>query len=922
MTDSRAIGQQGVRLVQGKLTAMGWNTAEPDIDDGIDLVSQYRKGDELEFLPFINIQVKTGTSYFRESRDYPGNYLFQFSKKHYDLWTTTSSPTLVMLVDLDRELIFWAEINRRTASVAGQSFTVLIPFENIVNEKSNSSLLDVCRKQISHIRNHGIETIDQDFVRPAHLARYALINPWIFPTSADITKPDYSAPALAIRSFELHPRDNLVDSLEDIPLQRPPAPEYLLKSDHWPWRAAGAISSYISRNDGQPILDLAASNLSQGDITATACLQAAVLLDQRNPANAEHILRTVLEGHEVDVRNELWLTTQLARAQYHQGNFTESNQAIADGFRLYDSILSSDLTCDYLIGICHEIRSRLHNFFEIDTKSIYMALDNTIAWRAEKQTRATLSRINDGQFKDWLQRDSFTHSLGSHKTTDELLVAAAFRANVSADESRWQSSSNDLLADTWRRSMDRPPFMIDAMRTFGTIGNSKRAEECAKSLVHDYQVDYQLLDFDDLHPSKSTHLSARSDLLVLRQLAEVMPTRTASQLITWTLATMLESQNYRELVFCQFHLLATLHDLLRALFAAHPDAISTDELTSFLEQALVADQSVAVEIAGSLSCLPQQKVDEIPTEVLSGFTQRDSSESHETTETLIANKDEKALELFLETAASGHLEKLSKVKDLSILSCYNMDTAFQTVVEECNELLGKLDQGCIVGLAWSPFALLVRMNLAFKDKSIWEPVIALFERKHPTADYIAPVLEALNSEPDPSSVPIPERLLHAIHNLHLRRFSRSSFGFFDVSGPLAEFSYKYRAEPIDSLLDSLLQGDTSSLLSAVKIMSSTNERNYTTTLLALTKIDNPIVHACSTAGLVTLRISQVGETEVDQKAVRICSALARRASHEVLKSIRQLPTSATKTAVCEALRESPYSSIRAIANILLKEPVP
>ena len=119
------------------LDELGWIFREqPIVDMGIDAhVERVDDGDPTGKL--IALQIKTGASHFRETKD---AFIYYGTTSHLDYWTRHSLPVLVIahLPELDQTL--WALVNEAEVTRTEKGWKIGIPKKNLFGQKTRNLL--------------------------------------------------------------------------------------------------------------------------------------------------------------------------------------------------------------------------------------------------------------------------------------------------------------------------------------------------------------------------------------------------------------------------------------------------------------------------------------------------------------------------------------------------------------------------------------------------------------------------------------------------------------------------------------------------------------------------------------------------------------------------------------------------------------
>lgn len=120
-----------------------WIFREQPVNDfGIDaFVEITSAGTEIPTGRLIGVQIKSGKSYFKESRD--DHFVFRGSKRHLEYWLNHSIPVVMVLYDQVSDLGYWQEVNKSTVILTGKLFKLKIPKKNVFQNTDRYMLSNI-----------------------------------------------------------------------------------------------------------------------------------------------------------------------------------------------------------------------------------------------------------------------------------------------------------------------------------------------------------------------------------------------------------------------------------------------------------------------------------------------------------------------------------------------------------------------------------------------------------------------------------------------------------------------------------------------------------------------------------------------------------------------------------------------------------
>lgn len=89
----------------------------------------------------IGIQIKSGTSFFRESKF--EHFVYRGSKTHLRYWLNYSIPVVIILYDQQSNVAYWQQVNESTATYTGKGFKINVPKTNTLSTKNINILTKI-----------------------------------------------------------------------------------------------------------------------------------------------------------------------------------------------------------------------------------------------------------------------------------------------------------------------------------------------------------------------------------------------------------------------------------------------------------------------------------------------------------------------------------------------------------------------------------------------------------------------------------------------------------------------------------------------------------------------------------------------------------------------------------------------------------
>lgn len=123
----------GVSKIQAFFSDCGWLFREQLVEDyGVDAQVEIVLDDE-PIGKLLAIQIKSGESYFEKTT--PKGVVFRFPERHKTYWLNFSIPVIIILYNPDSDMLLWQVISDKTVKDAGNSYKIIVPFENTLDEE-------------------------------------------------------------------------------------------------------------------------------------------------------------------------------------------------------------------------------------------------------------------------------------------------------------------------------------------------------------------------------------------------------------------------------------------------------------------------------------------------------------------------------------------------------------------------------------------------------------------------------------------------------------------------------------------------------------------------------------------------------------------------------------------------------------------
>lgn len=121
--------RMGVAVVNLIFEKMGFVFREQPVEDyGIDAIIEERSADNKPTGKLIGVQIKSGTSFFSETKN--GKVVFRGEMKHYDYWTNYSLPVILVLYNPETMLCIYEVISADKITKMEKGWKIEISTDN------------------------------------------------------------------------------------------------------------------------------------------------------------------------------------------------------------------------------------------------------------------------------------------------------------------------------------------------------------------------------------------------------------------------------------------------------------------------------------------------------------------------------------------------------------------------------------------------------------------------------------------------------------------------------------------------------------------------------------------------------------------------------------------------------------------------
>lgn len=145
-SDEDGLGRIGVHLVGTKvLRLLGWVFRETSSSDlGIDGEIEIREHDKTSHGRLVSVQIKCGSSFFRERTS--TGYVYRGDTRHLQYWAGHTTPVVIILCERETENCWWQSVDLQLVSFHKKGWSIEIPFKNRLDATAAEALKTVANR--------------------------------------------------------------------------------------------------------------------------------------------------------------------------------------------------------------------------------------------------------------------------------------------------------------------------------------------------------------------------------------------------------------------------------------------------------------------------------------------------------------------------------------------------------------------------------------------------------------------------------------------------------------------------------------------------------------------------------------------------------------------------------------------------------
>lgn len=836
------IGEQAVTL---KFTRLGWHVApNPAGEVGTDLLLQARDERRFDHGAFIGAQVKSGESFFRESKfneagEIEGWWFRDPDAAHLRYWQTHTVPHLLILHDETDDQSYWVHVTKDSVVSTGRGAKILVPKSSVVSRDHADELLRVATSERLGPRWEGSAWGGGGSVLPPERLRYALLTPRLIAPHPNLTitalRPDEAVAMLVkMRVDDLEPR-------RMGPSNGAPEIKQCRASDNWGWRLYAALHDVLTNGEDIGSIEVLIDDApTPYERAAAAVILCTLKVEEFDPSGGLMIIDSVLSRDDCEPIDHCWLLLHKSRCLSEIGDLQQSRE-IAFQLQHLRATAPDDPTAMAIAGAGADIVFTASGWGS-DLGEVITWRDTIASWWRNQEIGSALQSHFESHFKEWV--DGATDTSNGFRNTWLRLRAATLLSGLSADHTSWRHSLGLLGRHVLTFASD-PGLISEALNDLRVVGDGKTIEVSVRRLLRHgpataVQSAARRVNFDT-----ATRTSIRADLQMLSAAADVLDPESADVAARWVLASFDDQSAFASRFSPMFDIHSILSDTLAELVPVVTPAARKEIVHRIVSLPTQEDQGWAHDWAKVIKQVPESTWSADDRAALAARGQADHFELRQALDAVLASGDSEIRDSLRGRIREGDLVALDAFGDLGDLDTDSVHATMSNLVVAIDKQINDLRKGSRAVGGLDCAGTLVLMNVCHQAAAQWDPLVELLSVRAPFVNHLIGTLRNLrrfgDEVPDDTAAKLvaPLRVLMMTGQRDL-----SIFGREDVRGRAASALAAIGLDAIteDELWMLMESDDRDQRAAAAEIVAARGNGDMST-LYALSRDDDPWVRA-------------------------------------------------------------------------------
>ncbi|MBN1461850.1 MAG: DUF4365 domain-containing protein, partial [Armatimonadetes bacterium] len=522
-------GSAGLHEVEAAFERLGWGPEAVTLHDlGTDLWVQVRDEDRRDLGRLLGVQVRSGSSYFKEAVESDGEiqgWIFRESDEHMRYWLGHSIPHVVVLHDPETSAAYWVHITKDTAQRTGEGWKALVPRRQTLTPACREALVSVA--YCTPISFEGSAwPATRPVIEQRRLWRHALLAPRLVAPHRNATPTSPITPVEGAAMVVLsHTRD--LDEFGKKGL----APSIDAMRDHpvWGWRFVAALL------DGgvdaiAPLTDLADS--FEGRVAATVAASCAFAY-QEDHGKALSLLRECL-GKDLAAADRAWLLLHQARFLAETGETLLARDAALEASKALAGE-PTDITVSAMVASASWILWRTSDWIARDLGAVLSAGDTAASWWQGQTLAGGLADFLRDSFEAWAETSGIRFR--AEDATLDSIDRAVRQSDYAADQG---TLAHSMCLKGMYRAMGASDDTVisDALGLLRRSGDSKLVEHAVKRIWAAGPLEGLRSAAQGIGLQSWTHSTGETNLVLWRHAGDVMTEETATSALGFCLEAL------------------------------------------------------------------------------------------------------------------------------------------------------------------------------------------------------------------------------------------------------------------------------------------------------------------------------------------------------------------------------------------------
>lgn len=829
---SDSVGLSGELHAKNLFHDLGWKIAEDMQDVGTDFyVSPTDQQGELLGL-MMGVQVKTGRSYFQSKElsdkgEIVGWWYRQSNLKNEKYWLGHALPHIILLCDYDAKNCYWAELSEDAIERTGKGLKILIPANNVLNENTNSRLIQSLQERSRVTNLEGVLTTSELNMSDDVALRHALILPrLIAPSPAIYVKQLSLVEALALAVLSNEDRFKWLESartekgvMRETGVDRIVARLDLVSRGSWGWFALTGLIEWHQGGSTKRFETLLDGADTPTERAASVALTVSYHLDQHDVRRAYDVLAVAAEKHYPNRIDRAWVDIHKARVLMELGQLDES-------FRIALKVQSC------LKGVQHDASARA--IFAAAAKLAYSAgfykrqdaipayrRSDTIAfwWRSNLVAEAFLEDVRE-RFSQWTDH-SLPHS--GRITAQKHLRSAALIAALAGDHDSWMyyvRLENQYHLSHWPSNGE--DHISKSLLRLARAHSSDEAMNAADKLIWQGPMSAVAQAANSVSLADSSYSSIMGEFNLLRASEYIISDDCSEENCEWLIGRLErevhDPNSNTDLPIMRHDLLALLSSLLPQIDAASVDSAlrRISSLNLQAEDDMVDSYTKLIRAAA----YTKRPIDVLQyfEPVLSQMRQSSQLMFH----SVYGSVTQQIPDAVLKQLASGQISALPGVYNLELLPSDTVSIVIAALEEMNQKTLSDAEGGSYESQRFSVEHALVMLYSLFPDQANWKLIADYIRSPYIQVDSKYNAIEGIASKIAALDRSDVDRLADACEELRPSRSGFLSDKWADRMSENRDFiiAMSKRENSFRQIVDSLLVQDTNAQLVAARILAN------------------------------------------------------------------------------------------------------